>query len=138
MSIYGAQKYRVAEECKPLVYLAATDPDVTGDGAAIDPKRASCARVECRGMTRRLGNVHDAIDHNWRGLKRIQILNLVEPGRFQALNVLCRDLSQRREAMSLCVSGVGEPVGWLAGRQAKPGGTDLSGTPRSQREKQEN
>jgi hypothetical protein len=94
MSIHGTQKYRVAEECETLIYLATTDPDVTGDGSAIDPKRASCARVERRGMTRWLGDVHDAIDYNWRGLKRIEILNLVEPGRFQALYVICRDLSQ--------------------------------------------
>ena len=92
---------------------------------AVVPERTPGARIERSGVTGRLGDIHNAVDHERRCLKLVQVVNLVHPNRFQVRDVLGVDLVQRRIAIAPVVAGVSQPVARLTFRVSNPFRSDL-------------
>ena len=87
-----------------------------GRGVAIGPERTAGRRVERDDVVQALGDVHDAVDDQRRGLPVAGDRRLVDPLELQVLDVGRRDLSQRAVARAGVVAGVGQPVLRLARR----------------------
>ena len=98
---------RIAE---PAVVGAAADDAILGRCVAIDPERAAGRGVERDDVVLTLGDVHDAVNDQRRGLPVAGDRRLVDPLELQILDVGRRDLGQRAVAGAGVVAGVGQPV----------------------------
>jgi len=133
VSVHRAHEDAIAQRRHAPVHRAAAGGNPLGDAPAILPKRPPGAGVERGDVARRLGDVHDAVNHERRGLELVAAVDLIDPQRPQTGGILGRDLVERGVTMPEVVARVGEPVARLLGCRDDPLERHLRGERAGQR-----
>ena len=66
----------------------------------VNPERGAGFGIERNDIVRRLRDIHDSVDHQWRGLEFLQRLHLEDPFQLEILHVRQVDLMQQAVALA--------------------------------------
>ena len=103
----------------------ATRAHIGRETAPVAPEDATGFGIERGDIVRRLGDVHDAVDDERRGLD-LRIPRLVHPLQLEPMRVGRRDLVETAEAPTAIVPRIGEPTPRLVVGIEQPFVGDLS------------
>src|SRR4030095_15423037 len=102
---------QIAQECAASIDRRRTDDDDLGRYVwRIGPEWTAAANVQRSDGARRLRQVHHTVDNERRRLDDAGPLDLIRPRELERRDVLRVDLIERRVAMGLVRTGVGQPV----------------------------
>src|SRR5947209_4531209 len=111
VSIEGRHVHAAVRGSEAAVVGAAADDRVGPLLVLIAPERLAGPRVERHGVVERRGEVHDAVDHQRRGLEGAdRAAGLIHPARDERSDVLGVDLLRGRVAGVAVILAVREPV----------------------------
>ena len=79
----GRHEQRVAEDREAAIHGAAAGLGIRRGLVLVEPEDAAGAGIEGDHVVGRLGQIHDAVDHQRRGLELLQALGLEDPLLFQ-------------------------------------------------------
>ena len=118
MRIHRADEQQIAQSGHTAIHKAAADAHVGGHGALILPQWPAGAGIERGDVTRGLGDVHHAINHQRRSFNFTERGRLIDPLGRQLSDIGRGDLRQPGMPVRAVIAGVSEPVfGLLIGFQ---------------------
>ena len=110
LGVKRAQVDPAVQHGHPPVHLPAADAGAFRQFMPVLPVGPPRPNVQCQSVTRGLGHVHDAVDHQRCRLHLLQALELEHPVETQAVDIGGVDLVQATVAPTPVAAGVGEPV----------------------------
>ena len=114
VGVDGRDEDLVAKSRDAPIHLPTTRPHIVWKRPAVGPDRPSRLHVERDDVAWRIGDVHDAVKDQGRGLEVMPSLHLIHPHGAQLLDVGPIDLVERREALGIVGAVRGQPAARLA------------------------